>query len=66
VPPPEETSFGKRPQRERLQGVFEMAGAVCHELNQPLMAISGYTDLLAMKVPKNDTNYEKVVKIQTQ
>ena len=53
-------------ERERLQGVFEMAGAVCHELNQPLMAISGYTDLLAMKVPENDPNYEKVVKIQTQ
>ena len=53
-------------ERERLQGVFEMAGAVCHELNQPLMAISGYTDLLAMKVPENDPNYEKVFKIQTQ
>ncbi|MCP3954191.1 MAG: PAS domain-containing protein, partial [Desulfobacterales bacterium] len=26
-------------ERERLQGVLEMAGAVCHEMNQPLMAI---------------------------
>ena len=53
-------------ERERLQGVFEMAGAVCHELNQPLMAISGYTDLLAMKVSENDPNYQKIVKIQAQ
>jgi PAS domain S-box-containing protein len=53
-------------EKERLQGVFEMAGAVCHELNQPLMAISGYTDLLAMKVSKDDPHYERIVKIQTQ
>ncbi|MBU0971956.1 MAG: PAS domain S-box protein, partial [Proteobacteria bacterium] len=26
-------------ERERLQGVLEMAGAVCHEINQPLQAI---------------------------
>jgi len=29
-------------EKEKMQGVLEMAGAICHELNQPLMAISGY------------------------
>ena len=29
--------------RQRLQGVLELAGAVCHELSQPLQAISGYS-----------------------
>ena len=53
-------------EKERLQGVFETAGAVCHEINQPLMAISGYADLLAMKVPEDDPHYEKIVKIQEQ
>ncbi len=53
-------------ERERMQGVFEMAGAVCHELTQPLMAISGYADLLAMKVTENDPHFEKIVKIQSQ
>lgn len=35
-------------ERERLQGVLEMAGAVCHEINQPLQSIIGYTELLGM------------------
>ena len=35
-------------QYEKLQGVLEMAGAVCHELNQPLQAILGYAELLIM------------------
>ncbi|MBW2177958.1 MAG: PAS domain-containing protein [Deltaproteobacteria bacterium] len=59
---------GEEAQREseRLQGVFEMAGAICHELNQPLMALSGYVGLLAMKLPKNHPQYEKIAKIQKQ
>lgn len=35
-------------EKERLQGVLEMAGAVCHEINQPLQAILGYSELLLM------------------
>ncbi|MCK5311874.1 MAG: PAS domain S-box protein [Desulfobacteraceae bacterium] len=35
-------------QYEKLQGVLEMAGAVCHELNQPLQAILGYAELLVI------------------
>ncbi|MBU1340023.1 MAG: GAF domain-containing protein [Proteobacteria bacterium] len=35
-------------ERERLQGVLEMAGAVCHEINQPLQAILGYSELLSL------------------
>ncbi len=34
----------------RMQGVLEMAGAVCHEMNQPLMAITGYSDLISMPI----------------
>lgn len=39
-------------ERERLQGVLEMAGAVCHEINQPLQAILGYSELLLMGFPQ--------------
>ena len=39
-----------RMQKEKLEGVLEIAGAVCHEFNQPLQAISGYTELMAMKL----------------
>jgi PAS domain S-box-containing protein len=33
-------------QRQKLQGALELAGAVCHELNQPLTIISITSDLL--------------------
>ncbi len=36
----------ERLQKEKLQGVLEMAGAACHELNQPLQVISAYSELL--------------------
>lgn len=36
----------ERVKREKFQGVIETAGAVCHELNQPLQALSGYTEML--------------------
>ena len=32
-------------EKEKLQGVLEMAGAVCHEINQPLQTILGYSTL---------------------
>lgn len=39
-----------RMQKEKLEGVLETAGAVCHEFNQPLQAISGYTELMAVQL----------------
>jgi PAS domain S-box-containing protein len=39
-----------RMQKEKLEGVLETAGAVCHEFNQPLQALSGYTEILAVKL----------------
>lgn len=47
-----------RMQKEKLEGVLETAGAVCHELNQPLQSLSGYTELMAMKLEGHDArNY---------
>jgi PAS domain S-box-containing protein len=37
-------------QKEKLEGVLETAGAICHELNQPLQALSGYTELLSFQL----------------
>lgn len=53
-------------EREKLQGVLEMAGAVCHEMNQPLMAISGYSELLSMNHSGNQALNELIEKIKTQ
>ncbi|NOX34120.1 MAG: GAF domain-containing protein [Deltaproteobacteria bacterium] len=49
-------------ERERLQGVLEMAGAVCHEINQPLQAILGYSELLLMG--SDSDNNIKSIKFQ--
>ena len=37
----------------KLQGVLELSGAVCHELNQPLQAITGYSELMLMGIEKD-------------
>lgn len=50
--------------QKRLEGVLEMAGAVCHELNQPLQAVSGYTEILLMDLEPNDPSYEKIQRIR--
>jgi len=51
---------------ERLHGVLEMAGAVCHELNQPLMAVSGWSELALMQVSNSSALYSKLNKIKDQ
>lgn len=42
----------ERLQKGRLIGAIETAGAICHEMNQPLQVISGYLDLMADKRKK--------------
>ncbi|MBW1641295.1 MAG: response regulator [Deltaproteobacteria bacterium] len=44
---------------EKLQGVIEMAGAVCHEVNQPLQIISGLADLLSLDTQESDPHYNE-------
>jgi PAS domain S-box-containing protein len=51
---------------ERLTGVLEMAGTVCHELNQPLQAILGYSQLLLFDIDVKDPLYDKAEKIIEQ
>jgi len=50
--------------REKLQGVLEMAGAVCHEINQPLQAVSGWVELLLMDMEPKDSNHEALSNIK--
>lgn len=52
--------------REKLKGVLEMAGAVCHELSQPAMIIEGYADLFLMNMDKNDPLKEEMGKLKKQ
>ena len=51
---------------EKLKGIMEMAGAVCHELNQPLQAIMGLSALLLIELEEDHPQYEKIQKIHEQ
>lgn len=56
----------ERIEREKMQGVIEMAGAVCHELNQPMQSVFGYSELLIMDMEKGDHFYEHISNIKGQ
>ncbi len=53
-------------EKERLQGVLEMAGAVCHEINQPLQAILGYSELLLLSSKPDELKDNKLMSIKSQ
>jgi CheY-like chemotaxis protein len=53
-------------EKEKFQGVLEMAGAVCHEFNQPLMAISGYIEILLLDMSEDNPHHKTFKKIFEQ
>lgn len=53
-------------QREKLQGALELAAAVCHELNQPLMSISGYSELALIRCSPDEPLHGKLSSIKDQ
>jgi len=56
----------ERVKKEKLQSILEIAGAVCHELNQPLQAVSGYSELVKLEMDESDPLYPKIEEIQKQ
>jgi len=53
-------------EKKKLQGVIEMAGAVCHEINQPIQVISGFCELIMMDADETSPFYEKLKIIRDQ
>ncbi|MGA8178426.1 MAG: response regulator [Desulfobacterales bacterium] len=53
-------------EREKLQVIFEMTGAICHELSQPMQAISGNSELMLMNIQENDPLYQNIKAIKEQ
>ena len=51
-------------EQEKLQGVLEMAGAICHELNQPLQVVSGSFEILLMDIDSCDPKYKVIKNIE--
>ncbi len=56
----------ERAEKERLQGVLEMAGAAAHELNQPIQVIMGYSSILSARIDRSDPNCELIDKLQKE
>jgi len=56
----------ERRHREKLESALEITGAVCHEMNQPMQIISGYSELLLQTVSENDQIYMKIDRINRQ
>jgi sigma-B regulation protein RsbU (phosphoserine phosphatase) len=53
-------------EREKLQVIFEMTGAICHELSQPMQAISGNSELILMSIKENNPFYRNIKTIKEQ
>lgn len=51
---------------EKMRSVLEIAGTICHEMNQPMQIISGYTELLLMKEDGQNGNSTKLTIIKEQ
>jgi PAS domain S-box-containing protein len=52
--------------RKKMQGVIEMAGAVCHEMNQPLQVISGLCELIMMDADEAGPFTDRLKTIRSQ
>jgi PAS domain-containing protein len=52
-----------RLKKEKLRAILEMAGAVCHELNQPLQGLMGHAELLMLEFDREDPRHARVAKL---
>lgn len=51
-------------ENDRLQGALDMARTICHEMNQPLQVITGFSELLTSKMSEGDQHYKEIKQIQ--
>ena len=56
----------ERRHRDKLENALEMAGTICHELNQPIQIISGYVDLISMGTSEDSPIGKKLNVIKGQ
>ncbi len=53
-------------EKEKLSAAIKTAGAVCHEINQPLMVILGHAELLLETMPDDAPGYSGLKEIKEQ
>jgi two-component system, cell cycle sensor histidine kinase and response regulator CckA len=51
-------------QTQKIKAIGQLAGGVAHDFNNTLMAITGYCDLLLMKLDQSDPSRQDVLEIQ--
>jgi PAS domain S-box-containing protein len=55
-----------RLEKKKLEGVLETAGGVCHEFNQPVQALSGFLEIMALKTETDTDSLEYIHKAMAQ
>lgn len=53
-------------EKEKLSAVIQTAGAICHEMNQPLMVIQGFSDLLLEDISGESIQNSNIKEIKKQ
>lgn len=53
-------------EKEKLVGVLQTAGAVCHEINQPLMILTGLVELMEMDLKKGNITEKQLLNLKEQ
>ena len=53
-------------QKEKLQTISDLLKVLCHEMNQPLQAISGYSDLIKLDLMENSSVKKYITQIRDQ
>ncbi len=53
-------------QTGKLSSIGELVTGIAHELNQPLMIIRGFSQLIGSSLKENDENYKELKFIETQ
>ena len=53
-------------EKEKLSTVMETVGAVCHEINQPLMVVQGLSEILMEDLPKDQDQAKNLREIKEQ
>ncbi len=59
-------SAGEDLYRKKLRGIIEITEDVFHEMNQPMQAILGYTELLLINTSTDNPTYAKLSTIRKQ
>jgi len=61
-----ETGCVEEVEEERLRGVLEMAGAVCHEMGQPMQVLSVYCERFLKEMPTGNPAYQEIENIMNK